>query len=159
MNARVRVIAIELLLQHPPKDILALVKALKSNEDALIVGKTRYFDNSNVHIVKQRISQAYLLMTQLDLSENTDAIVEYMMNIALENIETPSQQLSVRYMYEWILALLARLRKSIVLPKSKACLEQAKTSRLGIVPAYLCILTHQVNPDHGTHIFYLFYSI
>ena len=35
VNARVRVIAIELLLQHPPKDLLALVKMLKSNEDAL----------------------------------------------------------------------------------------------------------------------------
>ena len=61
-----RVIAIEILLQHPPQDLLELVKTLKSNEDALVVGKTRYFDNSNVHIVKQRIAQALLLMTQLE---------------------------------------------------------------------------------------------
>ena len=66
VNARVRVIAIELLLQYPPKDLLALVKTLKSNEDRLSIPGTRYFDNSNVHIVKQRICQAFLLMTQLD---------------------------------------------------------------------------------------------
>ena len=142
-------IAIELLLQHPPKDLLALVKTLKSIEDTLTIGKTRYFDNSNVHIVKQRICQAYLLITQLDWVENADTIIEHMLDIALENVEAPSQQLSVRYMYEWILAILAKLKKNIVLPKIKACLEKAKTSRLGIIPAYLCILTHQVNHENG----------
>ena len=72
-----------------------------------------------------------------------------MLEIALENIEAPSQQLSVRYMYEWIVILLARLRRELVLPKIKACLDKAKSSRLGIVPAYLCILTHQVNFNLG----------
>ena len=94
-------------------------------------------------------------MTQLDLPEKMDTIVEFMLEIALENIEAPSQQLSVRYMYEWILSLLAKLRKDIVLPKIKAGLEKAKTSRLGIVPAYLCILTHQVNTDNGKFYFLL----
>ena len=75
--------------------------------------------------------------------------IEYMLEIALENIEAPSQQLSVRYMYEWILVLLAKLKKNVILPRIKECLEKAKTTRLGIVPAYLCILTHQVNLDNG----------
>merc|ERR1712223_1733418 len=30
--------------------------------------------------------------------------------------------------------------------------EKAKTSRLGIVPAYLCILTHQVNHENDSDI-------
>ena len=51
-----------------------------------------------------------------------------MLEIALENIEAPSQQLSVRYMYEWILVLLAKLKKNVILPRIKECLEKAKTT-------------------------------
>ena len=35
VNARVRVIGIQLLLQHPPNDLFALSKTLKSNENDL----------------------------------------------------------------------------------------------------------------------------
>ena len=34
-----------------------------------------------------------------------------------------------------------------IIPKIKKCLQNAKISRLGIVPAYLCILTHAVVSD------------
>ena len=45
-------------------------------------------------------------------------------------------------MYEWLMIRLAHIDKNLVIPKIKKCLQIAKMSRLGIVPAYLCILTH-----------------
>ena len=121
---------------------------MKSIEKNVVGNKTRYFENSNIHIIKQRTSQALLLLTSFINENTTKDILEILCEIAIENIEAPSQQLSVRYMYEWLIMRLARIDKNfVIIPKIKNCLQIAKISRLGIVPAYLCILTHAVVSD------------
>ena len=87
-----------LLLQDPPKDEILkdFIEVLKSNEKNVVGNKTRYYENSNIHIVKQRTSQTFLLLTKF-INENTRKdILEILLETALENIEAPSQQLRLR---------------------------------------------------------------
>ena len=61
-----------------------------SIEKVVVGNKTRYFENSNIHIIKQRTSQALLLLTSF-INENTNKdILEILCEIALENIEAPT---------------------------------------------------------------------
>ena len=149
VNIQVRAKSVEMLMLNTfsSGDLQTLVKTLKANEDTFINGKKRYFDNSAIHLLKQRTCQAILLIVQFKINDPKDEVLKDILEIALENIEAQSQQLSIRYFYEWILVVLCLKNKDLVLPKIKAGLEKAKVSRLGIVPAYLCIYCHQVNTN------------
>ena len=124
---------------------------MKINENFIVGNKTRYFENSNIHIIKQRSSQVFLILTSFLSKEDTDSI-EILLDIALSNIEAPSQQLSVRYMYEWLIMKLAKIDKILIVTKIKDCLEKSKTSRLGIIPAYISILSHQADIEDAEEI-------
>ena len=136
VDVQVRAKAVQLLLQHSFNDIQTLIKTLSNNESKLTGGKKRYFDNSAIHLVKQRSAQALLLCSPMFKNDDLKDIID----ICVENIEAPSQQLSVRYLYEWI---LMRLNGGpLVIETIKDRLAESKKSRLGIVPAYLMILTN-----------------
>ena len=135
VDVQVRVKAIQLLLQHTFDNVNGLIKTLVSNEAKLTHGKKRYFDNSALHLVKQRTAQALLICSSSVKKDDMKEVID----ICVDNIEAPSQQLSVRYLYEWI---LMRLNDPLVIETVKTRLTECKKSRLGIVPAYLMILTN-----------------
>ena len=136
VDIQVRAKAVQLLLQHSFDDIQTLIKTLAHNESKLTGGKKRYFDNSAIHLVKLRSAQAILLCSPMFKNDDLKDIID----ICIENIEAPSQQLSVRYLYEWILMRLSG--GPLVIEAIKDRLAESKKTRLGIVPAYLMILTN-----------------
>jgi hypothetical protein len=140
VNDKLRIIGIELLLGYKSGNLQTLVSQLKTNEQTLTKGQVRYYDNSNIHIFKQRTAQAFLIISKM--KDITDEVIESMLDNALQNIEAQSQQLSVRYYYEWIVINLCQRKPKLILPKIKQRFEEVSKSRLKMVPAYLCILSH-----------------
>lgn len=99
----------------------------------------RHFDNSLTHLTRNRLCQTYLLMSEHTTSGGT-TVSEKMCGIALNNLEAKSQQLSVKYLSEWILIRLAA-NDDKVKSKIYSAYENAARDKLGSVPSYLIIIT------------------
>ena len=81
----------------------ALLTALSEQDKLVTKGKTRHFDNSIIHLTKNRIAQVHLILTQFasDISSGKSIL-----DGALHGILEDNQQLSVRYYTEWIIIRL-----------------------------------------------------
>ena len=125
-----------------PRD---LVISIKEQASTLIGNRDKhYFENSYTHLVLLRMHQMFLCMTKMELGEED---VRLLSHTALERITIESgHQLSVRYLCEWMLVILATQTnfafETLVLNLVHEYFDAAKLSRPNCMPSYIAIVSH-----------------
>ncbi len=96
--------------------------------------KTRYFDNSLVHLTKHRVLQTLLVLTAADLGAELASQVfsKVATSILMEN-HLPS----TRYLSEWILARLLLRNWDILKEEFERFYREASTTRLTCISSFL----------------------
>eukprot|EP00094_Tigriopus_californicus_P000028 TCALIF_00028-PA protein Name:"Similar to TARBP1 Probable methyltransferase TARBP1 (Homo sapiens)" AED:0.52 eAED:0.52 QI:0/-1/0/1/-1/1/1/0/805 len=115
----------------------ALISKVRDLEKSVVGNKVRYFANSQVHLVKTRVLQVYLIMADF-LPEKVGLQLGQDMISSILNDEF---QTSVRYFTEWILIRLSK-RFEALQEQSLQGLELAKQTRPGCVPSFLFVISH-----------------
>ena len=138
MNSGVRVDALMTLIQMKPSSelIMKLFSELQIVNTEVTGKRTRHFENSNIHKVRQRIYQSYLILLPL-LSPDDSAVVLDQVSATLMQ---HGEQTSVRYYCEWILTITV-LTHPHLLSVLWSCLSSASVSKTGAVPSFIIILT------------------
>ena len=122
-----------------------LVISIKEQASTLIGNRDKhYFENSYTHLVLLRMHQMLLCMTELELGEDDVGLLS---RIALERITIElGHQLSVRYLCEWMLVILATKTnfefETLVLKLVHEYFNAAKLSRPNCMPSYIAIVSH-----------------
>ena len=145
LDYRVRVSAISLLLTFSNSQdavaISAMIRALfqhLQNVNKEVTGKrSRHFEGSQIHRVRQRLYQAYVLFSPL-LSETDGRDVA---NEVVETLLQHQEQTSVRYYLEWCAVLLLTTQPSLQ-GEMWDWLDRASAEKVGSVPSFLVIITH-----------------
>ena len=125
-----------------PRD---LVISIKEQASTLIGNRDKhYFENSYTHLVLLRMHQMLLCITKMELGEED---VRLLSRIALERITIElGHQLSVRYLCEWMLVILATQTnfgfETLVLKLVHEYFDAAKLSRPNCMPSYIAIVSH-----------------
>ncbi|XP_075555672.1 tRNA (guanosine(18)-2'-O)-methyltransferase TARBP1 isoform X2 [Dermacentor variabilis] len=120
-------------VQTPAK----LSEALVRYDREVTSTRKRYFGNSTIHRIKNRVWQAQLCLLHLLSEEMFEKLLEYVFQELVED----SQQPSIRCLLEWtavsILLRTPRLRAKLV-----PAMEQAGIERTGSVCSFLAIIIH-----------------
>ena len=87
------------------------IHALCDLDKAITKGKDRHFEHSLIHLTRHRVYQMFLLLTDLDL-ERED--VYEIFEIAMKSITQETQQLSVRYLSEWVICRLLKSHPELI---------------------------------------------
>ena len=116
-----------------------IIRRLLSYEEEEICGgdKKRYFDNSQIHLKKNRILAAILILIPDLTGESTEMAFEK----ALSGINAESVQWSIRYLCEWIIMKIA-LKDAKFLRLIENSYEKARVDKLNSIPSYLTILSN-----------------
>ncbi|KAM7288999.1 putative methyltransferase TARBP1 [Ixodes scapularis] len=142
-DVEVRARGIAFLIQLEPGSELALPMATQLSQalvrlDAEVSSaRKRYFGNSTIHRVKNRIWQSQLCLLHL-LDEATSCIL--LENVYSELVEE-SQQPSIRCLLEWV-AVRILLGYPRLRPTLEPAMEQAGVARTGSVCSFLAVLVH-----------------
>ena len=145
LDYRVRVSAISLLLTFSNSQdvvaISAMIRALFQHLQMVnkeVTGKrSRHFEGSLIHRVRQRLYQAYVLLSPL----LTEADGRDVANEVVETLLQHQEQTSVRYYIEWCAVLLLTTQPSLQ-GEMWDWLERASKEKVGSVPSFLFIITH-----------------
>jgi len=113
-------------------DFSELLKEMWRLEDESTGGKTRFFDNSQVHLVKMRSLQALLMMSKCLSPETASMALKRVVNSLMKD----NLNLSLRRMSEWILATLAILYPDLRRELSEAK-KGASKDRVNAVPSFM----------------------
>ena len=152
LDYKVRFSAISLLLtcsnSQDVEAISTMVRALfkhLQNVNEEVTGKrTRQFEGSQIHRVRQRIYQAYVLFSPL----LTEADGRNVANEVIETLLQHQEQTSVRYYLEWCAVLLLTTHPGFQ-KDLWGWLERASLEKVGSVPSFLVILTHSLLWEMG----------
>ncbi|KAG0425148.1 hypothetical protein HPB47_027678 [Ixodes persulcatus] len=142
-DVEVRARGIAFLIQLEPSSELTLPMAAQLSQalvrlDAEVSSaRKRYFGNSTIHRVKNRIWQSQLCLLHL-LDEATSRIL--LENVYSELVEE-SQQPSIRCLLEWV-AVRILLGYPRLRPTLEPAMEQAGVARTGSVCSFLAVLVH-----------------
>ena len=147
LDHKVRISAISLLLtcsnSQDGEAISTMVQALfkhLQNVNKEVTGKrTRHFEGSQIHRVRQRVYQAYVLFSPL----LTEADGRDVANGVMETLLQHQEQTSVRYYLEWCAVLILTTHPSLQ-QDLWGWLERASLEKVGSVPSFLVILTHSL---------------
>ena len=145
LDYKVRVSAISLLLTFSnSQDAMAISTMIRDlfrhlqNVNKEVTGKrSRHFEGSQIHRVRQRLYQAYVLFCPL--LNDTDG--RDVANEVVETILQHQEQTSVRYYLEWCAVLLLTTQPSLQ-GEMWDWLERASVEKVGSVPSFLFIITH-----------------
>ena len=122
-----------------------LISAIVLQAQILIDNRDKhYFENSFTHIVLIRMHQVLLCVSKLPMQEDN---VRELAHLALNRITNePGHQLSVRYLCEWSVIILAFSNDQqfyhLVLTLVHEYFSTAKIFRPNCVPSYIVILSH-----------------
>ena len=112
-------------------------------KDVAVTGtKKRHFEHSLIHLTRFRIYQAFLALTTEEVL--TEAGAEKLLDISLNSILHESQQLSVRYLSEWVVIRALSQFPSLSFKLDQAY-EEAIKQRLGCLQSFLAIKYHVAN--------------
>lgn len=145
LESRVRAGALGVLLAHcgtsqDRRGVSLMVKKLMVELQQINIGvtgkRTRHFENSLVHKVRQRIYQTYLLLAPVLEEQEAGPVVEELVEELLQH----SQQTSVRYYCEWSLVVLLARHRGLQ-ASMWAWLERAAKEKIGSVPSFLVVIT------------------
>ena len=145
LDYRVRVSAISLLLSfsnsQDAEAISAMIRALFQHLQSVnkeVTGKrSRHFEGSQIHRVRQRLYQAYVLFCPLLTKTDGRDVAKEVVDTLLQHQE----QTSCRYYLEWCAVLLLTTQPSLQ-GEMWAWLERASTEKVGSVSSFLVIITH-----------------
>lgn len=142
-DVEVRALGIAFLIQLSSSEKTSVQTAAKLSEalvkyDREVTStRKRYFGNSTIHRIKNRVWQAQLCLLHLLSEEMFEKLLEHVFQELVED----SQQPSIRCLLEWtavsILLRTPRLRAKLV-----PAMEQAGTERTGSVCSFLAIIIH-----------------
>ncbi|XP_075723555.1 tRNA (guanosine(18)-2'-O)-methyltransferase TARBP1 [Rhipicephalus microplus] len=142
-DVEVRALAIAFLIQLSFDEKTSLQTAAKLSEvlvrydHEVTSTRKRYFGNSTVHRLKNRVWQAQLCLLHLLNEEMFEKLLEHVFHELVQD----SQQPSIRCLLEWtavsILLRTPRLRAKLV-----PAMEQAGIERTGSVCSFLAIIVH-----------------
>ena len=142
LESSVRISGLNLLLLYDEDNYGILIRKLEEIDERETGNKKRYFENSHIHLLRHRIFTNYLIMSTI--SKNSRVIYD----IALNSILRENQQLSVRYLSEWILIIILIKNPGKYYDELMSHYELAKKTRLGCIPSFIVVFTQYilVNP-------------
>lgn len=142
-DVEVRARAIAFLIQLSPDNkacvriAAKLSAALVRYDQEVTAARKRYFGNSTIHRLKNRVWQAQLCLLHLLNEEKFETLLEHVFHGLVED----SQQPSIRCLLEWtavsILLRTPRLRAKLI-----PAMEQAGSDRTGSICSFLAIVIH-----------------
>ncbi|KAH6926802.1 hypothetical protein HPB50_022336 [Hyalomma asiaticum] len=142
-DIEVRALGITFLIELSPDDKTSAQTAAKLSE-ALVrydhevtSTRKRYFGNSTIHRLKNRVWQAQLCLLHLLNEEMLEKLLEH----AFEELIQDSQQPSIRCLLEWT-AVSVLLRTPRLRTKLIPAMEKAGVERTGSVCSFLAIIIH-----------------
>lgn len=128
-----------LILQNKFGSNLDRVIDLLMEADRKVTGnRKRHFEHSLVHLTRHRVYQAFLVISGQE--ETTEEVSKKLFDIAMASVmgDGVQQQLSVRYLTEW-LAVNLITRRPVLMKAFQAHYQQAETERLGCMQSLITI--------------------
>ena len=117
--------------------LLALLSALQQVNTRVTAGKTRHFENSEVHRVRVRVYQVYVLVAGLLGAEEGDEVMEEVCTALARH----SEQASTRQLQEWAAVLLVLSRPA----RLDRVWERLESSAPGPAPSWLTVISHSLS--------------
>ena len=106
--------------------------------DSMLPSNRRQYENSTNHLVRHRLWQALLVLTEFCAGDDDGAA--QLLDLALGMLVEKCVQPSVRHLSEWIAVRVVRKNRSL-LERLHASYDAAKRDRPGSIPSYLFVLT------------------
>ncbi len=112
-----------------------VLDSLLAHEASLSLGKARYFANSIVHLTKLRVLQSLLMLVPRLKHAGASKVFHWIANsIVKENLEA-----GLRYLSEWILALILINHWEQLNKAFWDSYEVAKATRLTCIPSFIAV--------------------
>eukprot|EP00092_Neocalanus_flemingeri_P017361 GFUD01018778.1.p1 GENE.GFUD01018778.1~~GFUD01018778.1.p1 ORF type:complete len:1425 (-),score=326.55 GFUD01018778.1:349-4623(-) len=148
MDGRVRIGAINIILsvskvtskEKSSSLIMELFEELQAINVEITGKRTRHFENSLIHKVRQRIYQCYVMFSPLLESKDSEQVLSEL----CKELLTHSQQTSVRYYSEWA-AIIIIVNNSQFFCRMWDWLSKAASEKIGSIPSFLVIITQYLS--------------
>ena len=120
-------------------DLGHIIDLLLEADNKVTGTKKRHFEHSLVHLTRHRVFQTFLVISGQE--ETTEQVSKKLFDIAMDSImggEGAQQQLSVRYLTEWLAINLITRRVSLM-SDFRAAYKKAEMERLGCMQSLITI--------------------